>query len=166
MIGCEPSVPSLAQESLQQGSLRPDIWVMASSGDTVMDALDSVIDTLHDARGRLTLIEERAVEIKRRRVAGQEYLDIFPLEERPLIVALLAETITLLHEASGQFRREEARALHTGGVTMDEIAALFGVTRQRISEVLRSRPDTRRKAQSPSAEARSDRYRRDPASKR
>ena len=142
---------------------------MTSSGDTVMDALDGVVDAIDDARGRITLIEDRAAEIKRRRAAGLEYLAIFPSEERPLIVALLAETITLLHEASGRFRREEARALHTEGVTMDEIAALFGVTRQRISEVLRSRPDTQRDADSPSVGIPRnplDQSRRHPASKR
>jgi hypothetical protein len=110
---------------------------MSSSGDTVMDALDEVVDAVDGARERISLIQVRALEIKRRRAAGDEYLDIFPLEDRPLMVGLLAETITLLHQASGRFRREEAQALYREGVTMDEIAQLFGVTRQRISEVLR-----------------------------
>jgi predicted transcriptional regulator len=33
-------------------------------------------------------------------------------------------------------RRAEARVLHQEGLTMDQIAKLFGVTRQRISALL------------------------------
>jgi predicted transcriptional regulator len=34
-------------------------------------------------------------------------------------------------------RRTEARTLHREGLTMDQIAQLFGVTRQRVSALLR-----------------------------
>jgi predicted transcriptional regulator len=40
-------------------------------------------------------------------------------------------------DAGSKFRRVHARALYEEGLTMDEIAALFGVTRQRVSAVLR-----------------------------
>jgi transposase len=42
-----------------------------------------------------------------------------------------------LHAYGNRVRRTEARALHGEGMTMDEIAKLFGVTRQRISALLR-----------------------------
>ncbi len=42
-----------------------------------------------------------------------------------------------LLRVSARLRWAEARALHAEGVTMDKIAALFGVTRQRISGLLR-----------------------------
>jgi hypothetical protein len=116
---------------------------MTPAADTVMEELDSVLAAIGQARERMTQIESRATEIRERRAAGQSYAEIVPLEPQPLVVGLLAETITLLHEVSGRFRREEARALHAEGVTMDEIAVLFGVTRQRISEVLKPRPADR-----------------------
>ncbi len=38
------------------------------------------------------------------------------------------------------WRRAEARALHQEGISMDRIAQLFGVTRQRVSALLNSQP--------------------------
>jgi hypothetical protein len=71
-----------------------------------------------------------------------------------LVVAPVAETITLAREASGKHRRRSSPSAHTEGVTMDEIASLFDVNRQRIAEVLRARPDARCKAGSSSGEVR------------
>ena len=44
--------------------------------------------------------------------------------------------------AACRLRRAQAAALHDEGLTMDRIAELFGVTRQRISQILRSREAT------------------------
>ncbi|MGE5617576.1 MAG: hypothetical protein ACM3UX_01415, partial [Candidatus Woesearchaeota archaeon] len=68
---------------------------------------------------------------------GQPLRDIVPNEESPLIVQLLTESTNLLHSYGNRVRRTEARALHREGMTMDEIARLFGVTRQRVSALLR-----------------------------
>jgi predicted transcriptional regulator len=54
-----------------------------------------------------------------------------------LIVQLLTESAETLHEHGSRVRRTEARALHREGLTMDQIARLFGVTRQRVSALLR-----------------------------
>jgi hypothetical protein len=68
-------------------------------------------------------------------------------EETPFVVEVLADTIALPHAASGPFRRDEARALRTEGMTVERIASLFGVTSRRVSELLRTRrgPKVRRK---------------------
>jgi predicted transcriptional regulator len=55
-------------------------------------------------------------------------------------VQLLTENARLLHAYGHRVRRTEARALHREGLTMDEIARLFGVSRQRVSALLRD-PD-------------------------
>jgi len=75
---------------------------MTSPGDTAIDAIDGLVDAIEFARERMTLIEDRAVEMRRRRSAGQEQLDILPFEERLVIEALLTETISLLHQASSK----------------------------------------------------------------
>ena len=41
-----------------------------------------------------------------------------------------------LSDAGARFRRAQARALHDEGMTMDEIAKVFGCTRQRISTLI------------------------------
>jgi hypothetical protein len=105
----------------------------------VRDALDVVLEAVAQSQLRLSLIEARAAEIRHLRAEGLNHAEISALEDRPLVVELLSETIALLHAASGPFRREEARALHAEGATMERIASLFGVTRQRVSELLQTR---------------------------
>jgi hypothetical protein len=107
--------------------------------DPVQDALDVVLDAVAESRRRMVLIEARACEIRGRRAEGGSYAEITETHVEPLVVELLSDTIALLHAASGPFRREQARALHAEGVTMDRIASLFGVTRQRVSEILHTR---------------------------
>ena len=107
--------------------------------DPVQDALDAVLEALTQSRSRMLLIEARASELRRLRATGRSYAEIIVLEQRPLVVELLSDTIAFLHAASGPFRREEARALHSEGVTVERIASLFGVTRQRVSEILHTR---------------------------
>jgi predicted transcriptional regulator len=52
-------------------------------------------------------------------------------------VELLTESTESLHTFGSRVRRSEARVLHTEGMPMERIARLFGVTRQRVSTLLR-----------------------------
>jgi hypothetical protein len=130
----------LEQVSIQQRSLSADELVQMTHSDPVDEALEVVLEAVAQSQRRMALIGTRAGEIRRRRAQGQGYAVIVALEDRPFVVELLSDTIVLLHDASGPFRRAEAGALHAEGVTMDRIASLFGVTRQRVSEILRTRP--------------------------
>ena len=60
-------------------------------------------------------------------------------EPRPLIITKLVEITDRLHEAGGEVRRAEAHQLREEGRTHDQIAELFGVTRQRVAQLLDSR---------------------------
>jgi len=106
--------------------------------DPVEEALDAVLEAVAQTQRRMSLIGARADEIRRGRAEGRGYAEIVAPDDRPFVVELLSDAIALLHDASGPFRRAEAGALHAEGVTMDRIAALFGVTRQRVSEILRT----------------------------
>lgn len=79
----------------------------------------------------------RIAHIREQRDAGRPYADIVSGEERPLIVEMLTQSVRDLDGAGVQVRRHEARALRREGMTMDEIADLFGVSRQRVSALLR-----------------------------
>lgn len=96
--------------------------------------LEAIIDA--DVE-RQRVIKKRIRDIQRHRAAGKPYAEIVPAEKRPLIVQLLTESRLALDEVGARVRRTEARMLHEEGVTMDRIAALFGVTRQRVSGLLR-----------------------------
>ena len=47
------------------------------------------------------------------------------------------DNLVALVDAGSRLRRAEARALHVEGMTMEQIADLFGVTRQRVSALLK-----------------------------
>ncbi len=79
----------------------------------------------------------RAAQIKRLRRRGLGYREIVANEDRPLIVEMMRENLTQLVDAGSDFQHAEARALYAEGMTMEEIAELYGVTRQRISAMLK-----------------------------
>lgn len=85
-------------------------------------------------------MRERIVHLQTELAAGRALPEIVPSEAAPLLVQLLTETANLLHTYGTRVRRSEARALHREGMTMDEIARLFGVSRQRVSALLRDGP--------------------------
>ncbi|MFL5846860.1 MAG: helix-turn-helix domain-containing protein [Solirubrobacteraceae bacterium] len=82
-------------------------------------------------------MEDRIERVARGRGAGRSYREIVETERGPLVVEMLTEAMHALETAGSVVRRAEARALHDEGMTMDEIAAAFGVTRQRVSALLR-----------------------------
>jgi hypothetical protein len=84
-------------------------------------------------------MKQRIKEIRAAHAEGRQLRDIVPDEETPVLVQLLSRTTNLLQSYGTRVRRTEAFALHREGMTMDEIARLFGVTRQRVSALLRER---------------------------
>jgi DNA-directed RNA polymerase sigma subunit (sigma70/sigma32) len=102
-----------------------------------MEALDGLEHALEESMAMSERMKQRIQHIRQVRSDGRPLRDIVPNEEAPLIVQLLTETTNLLHSYGNRVRRTEARALHREGMTMDEIAKLFGVTRQRVSALLR-----------------------------
>jgi hypothetical protein len=92
--------------------------------------LDRCIDELMRARARADrlLIERRS---------GRPWLDLVTGEARPLIVERISTVLAALSAAGHVWRREQAAALQAEQISINRIAALFGVTRQRISALLR-----------------------------
>ncbi len=99
--------------------------------------LDGALDENVARAGRM---KQRIREIQEALAAGRPLREIVPEEDTPLLVELLTQSAENLHAYGSRVRRTEARALHREGLTMDQIAGLFGVTRQRISALLRE-PD-------------------------
>lgn len=94
------------------------------------EAMERTIVELTDARLR---IQRLFVE----RSDGREWRDISETAERPLVVETVTAALDRLSIAGSRFRRAQARALHQSGLSMDGVASLFGVTRQRVSALLR-----------------------------
>lgn len=110
---------------------------MGRDTDEFMEALsdlDRALDRVVDMTGRM---KARIEELRKAHAGGRPLREIVPEEQTPLIVQLITESTNVLHSSGNRVRRTEAAALHSEGMTMDEIARLFGVTRQRVSALLR-----------------------------
>lgn len=110
----------------------------ARADDEVLAALDDLVDALKANSERNRIALERAEAIRAARRKGKTYSEIVSAESRPLIVDVLNENLDRLLTSGARFRRAEAKALHDEGVTMERIAGIFGVTRQRVSALLKS----------------------------
>jgi hypothetical protein len=107
---------------------------------------DSVIAALDNVREALTLNVEVTTEalakiewILGRRGTGESWSAIVPTEDKPLVVEMLSANLERLSAAGSRLRRAQAKALHDEGMTMEQIAVCFGVTRQRVSALLKER---------------------------
>jgi hypothetical protein len=96
------------------------------------EALAKTVEELQSARLRLKVIA-------RERETGKSWREVTEAEGRPLLVETISSALERLASAGSGFRRAEAKALHTEGLSMERVAALFGVTRQRVSALLRDR---------------------------
>lgn len=100
-----------------------------------LDALDRALDV---NVVRALRMRTRIKELQKACATGRPISDIIPEESAPLIVELLTQNTETLHTYGSQVRRAEARVLHAEGMPMEQIARLFGVTRQRVSTLLRA----------------------------
>jgi hypothetical protein len=105
--------------------------------DPATRALRELVDELGSCITALDRARERAVDLLRQREAGTTWLDIVGGESRPLVVEQISTVLGTLSTAGHAWRREQAAALQAEDVSINRIAALFGVTRQRISTLLR-----------------------------
>lgn len=96
--------------------------------------LDDVLDVNLE---RIAQIKRRIAEIQRQHSDGMSYTEIVEAAKAPLLVQLITESRQTLDGRGARVRRSEALALHNEGMTMEEIAGRFGVTRQRVSALLR-----------------------------
>ena len=97
---------------------------------TLLGELDTCIDQLQHAR-------DRAARLLGQRRDGRPWTEVVTQESRPLVVESISSVLASLASAGHVWRREQALALQSEDVSINRIAALFGVTRQRISALLR-----------------------------
>lgn len=111
------------------------------SGDRVLMALADLTVDLEKNLEATQLAIERAAEMRRLREEGTSHRDIVSETDEPLVVELITENLERLRNSGAAVRQAQAAALYEEGMTMEQIAQLFGVTRQRISVLLRRERD-------------------------
>jgi hypothetical protein len=107
-----------------------------ASDDPAAQALEELIRGIDSSIAQLQRARSRARQLLAHREAGRTWLDIVAAEKRPLVVERVSAVLATLADTGGAWRREEAAALRRERVSINRIAALFGVTRQRISALL------------------------------
>ena len=105
--------------------------------DAFLEALTALDAALADHQQRLKLIKQRMAQLRRLRANGASYADIVASRDGPLLVQMLTESSAALDSSGAIVRRAEAQALYAEGLTMEQIAEHFGVSRQRVSALLR-----------------------------
>lgn len=90
---------------------------------------------------RSIAIQKRVEWMQERLAEGVTPSELIREEPRPPMVEMVTMNIEALQSLGSRLRQAEARALRADGVTMEEIAQLFGVTRQRISALLKQGED-------------------------
>jgi DNA-directed RNA polymerase sigma subunit (sigma70/sigma32) len=107
------------------------------AGDVALRALDELYVQLDHSIRDLHAARTRLEKLALARAAGTSWAQIVLNEDRPLVVELIADVLVDLNEKGSRFRREEALALQREKVSITRISQLFGVSRQRISAILR-----------------------------
>ena len=107
--------------------------------DPVLAALEQM-----DQRIELNVRDERTLQRRIRRLRearqqGRPWRAILDEEPEPGALHLVGSLLSRLSESSGVLRRSLARALRNEGETVPAIAQRFGVTHQRVSNLLRQR---------------------------
>ena len=100
-------------------------------------ALGMLIAELESCVAQLQAAQVRAEELLQARRAGRAWADIVGDESRPLVVETISSVLSTLSTTGHAWRREQAAALQAEDVSINRIAAMFGVSRQRISALLR-----------------------------
>jgi hypothetical protein len=106
----------------------------------VVDAITARIEALRESASRLERAEAQAERAIRLRKAGLSYGQIIASAERPLLLEIATFDLQAIAAAGTRLRRISARTLRSEGMSTDDIAREFGVSRQRISRLLHADP--------------------------
>ena len=105
--------------------------------DDVLLALDELESVLRENAESERLLAKRIAEVRLARQNGREWKAILGDEDDPGTVQLVSTILRRQSEASGYLRRSLVVALRAEGQSIPSIAHLFGVTHQRVSNLLR-----------------------------
>jgi hypothetical protein len=107
--------------------------------DPVVAALVALCDVAVSSADDLISLNEDLVALRNHRVRGRSWHRIISDVDPPNPLPSLTTIATNFARASGGFRRALAVGLRNEGMQVSEIAALFGVSRQRVSALIRPR---------------------------
>lgn len=104
--------------------------------DRFYECLRNLATTADANIERWNQVKKRSEELRAALDRDPDLPKLIRNESPPRVVELLSANIAALTDAGGALRRAEASALRSHGLSLTEIGELFGVSRQRISELL------------------------------
>ena len=107
------------------------------ASDDVLKALKELEGVLRENAESERLLSKRIADVRQARENGREWKAILGDEDEPGTVQLVSTILRRQSEASGYLRRSLVVALRAEGQSIPSIAHLFGVTHQRVSNLLR-----------------------------
>jgi DNA-directed RNA polymerase specialized sigma subunit len=108
--------------------------------DELFDALQAVVDAFQATAERSAPMTERLAWLRRQRAEGARFSELARSGERAQLLEAVNATLEGLLTSGTRARRLTAQALYADSMTMDEIAVLLGVSRQRVSRLLHGDP--------------------------
>lgn len=115
---------------------------MSTSHRSLLTALVEIDQSLVENIERSKEIRRRVTKLHKAIESGKGVTELIENEPEPRSVELLTTNLGILEQAGADFRINLARALRDEGMTIQAVAELFGVTRQRISALLRQTPNS------------------------
>src|SRR3954453_9385428 len=103
-------------------------------------AFDALVETLTQAAGEIDELRARVRATRDAVASGVVLSDFVAAEDRPLIITSMTVLLDRMSDAAAEVRRAEAHQLRAEGLSHENIAQLFGVTRQRAAALLAHAP--------------------------
>lgn len=107
--------------------------------ERLLAALDGVEQAVEDSVRRDEELLVRMRWMRAQLEAGVDVAELVATEEQPRSVELLTANMVALETLGAEYRGRLASAMREEGLTIQSIADLYGVTRQRISALLKQR---------------------------
>lgn len=107
---------------------------------TLLETLDDLLVSADENIERAKLIKRRVTNLRRQVEKGIPLAEIVAATPNPIVVELITENIEALQSVGSRVRWAQATALRSEGLSITAIAGLFGVTRQRVSALLKNPP--------------------------
>lgn len=114
----------------------------AGGEDPVLEALDELLVVARQNMAGWLAVMERVEQVRGLRLSGLRYADMPTGDVGNSVMNVVATNQERLTLAGAHLRRASARQLLDEGMSIADIARAWGVSRQRVSNLLQERSDS------------------------